>query len=61
MFTKKEVKKDLKEVFNLNNRIYNYDASPDINLIETPLNINQKILNSLKKKSINFLKSNLFS
>ena len=57
----KERFNSLKEVFNLNNRIYNYDSSPDINLLETPLNVNQKILNSLKKKSINFLKTNLIS
>ena len=57
----KERFNSLKELFNLNNRIYNYDDSPDIHLLETPLNINQKFLKSLKKKSINFLKSNLFS
>jgi hypothetical protein len=56
----KERFNSLKEVFNLNNRIYNYDSSPDITLLDTPLNINKKILNSLKKKSIYFLKSNLF-
>ena len=57
----KERFNSLKEVFNLDNRIYNYDTSPNINLLETPLNVNQKFLNSLKKKSIKFLKSNLFS
>ena len=49
----------LKEVFNLGNRIVAHDSTPDINLLEIPLNINKNLLNSLKKKSIFFLKKNL--
>lgn len=50
----------LKEIFNLHNRIFNFDSNPDINLLEKPLKINKNILNYLKKQSIRFLKSNLF-
>ena len=55
----KERFNSLKEIFNLQNRIVNYDSYPDINLLEEPLNIDMKYLYSLKKKSIHFLKSNL--
>ena len=51
----------LKEIFHLNGRIFEIKSSPNINLIEKPLIINKRILNSLKKKSINFLKKNLKS
>lgn len=50
----------LKEIFNLHNRIINYDSYPDIRLLEKPLKINKNMLTSLKKKSIRFLKKNLF-
>ena len=50
----------LKEIFNLHNRIINYDSYPDIKLLKRPLLINKNILNSLKKRSIRFLKDNLF-
>ena len=50
----------LKEVFNLTNRIIYKNYSPDINLLNEPLKINKNILKNLKKKSIHFLKSNLF-
>ena len=56
----KERFNNLKEIFNLENRIVYEDSSPDINLLEKPLNINRNALNSLKKKSIHFLKENLF-
>ena len=56
----KERFNSLKEIFNISNRIFSEKTNPDINLIETPLNINKKILNTLKKKSLNFLKNNLF-
>jgi len=49
----------LKEVFNLTERIFELESNPDIKLLEKPLKINQTILNSLKMKSINFLKRNL--
>ena len=50
----------LKEIFNLQDRIVSYNSSPDYNLLEKPLKINKNLLNYLKKKSIRFLKSNLF-
>ena len=50
----------LKEIFNLQDRIVSYNSSPDYNLIEKPLKINKNLINYLKKKSIRFLKSNLF-
>ena len=56
----KERFNNLKEIFNLHNRIINDNSYPDINLLEKPLDINKNILNSLKKKSIRFLKANLF-
>ena len=49
----------LKEVFNLSERIFEIESNPDIKLLEKPLKINKAILNSLKMKSINFLKRNL--
>ena len=51
----------LKEIFNLSNRIIdsNSKSIPDYKLLEIPLNINKSLLNSLKTKSINFLKKNL--
>ena len=48
--------------------MFNEDENPDFNLIiqylikkilKKPLNINQKILNKLRQKSIKFLKGNL--
>ena len=51
---------NLKEIFNINNRIYFQNSSPNINLLEIPLKINKKNLKTLKKKSIHFLKANLF-
>jgi len=61
----------LKDIFNLTERIFELKSNPDnpnnpvipvnpdIKLLEKPLKINQKVLNSLKMKSINFLKRNL--
>ena len=49
----------LKKLFNIGNRIFEYNQFPDVNLLTTPLNINTKIMNSLKIHSINFLKKNL--
>ena len=53
--------KTLKEIFKLDNRIININDSADISMLENHLKINKNILNSLKKKSINFLKRNLNS
>ena len=49
----------LKEVFNLQKRIYDCQSNPDPKILDIPLNINQKVLRKLKIKSINFLKQNL--
>ena len=49
----------LKEEFNLSDRMFDLKSKPNINLLEKPLIINKKVLNSLKKKSIQFLKRNL--
>lgn len=49
----------LKKILNLENRIVNDNIVPNISLLTTPLKINNNILNSLKDKSINFLKKNL--
>jgi hypothetical protein len=51
----------LNEIFNISNRIYNLNDTPDINILETPLFLNKTLFNSLKKKSINFLKKNLIN
>ena len=50
----------LKEIFNVSNRILYKNYKPDINLLEEPLKINKKYIKYLKKKSIKFLKYNLF-
>ena len=50
---------NLKDLFNLNNRIFEYNSTPNIDILEKPLNINKYILQKLKKKSIDFLKKNL--
>lgn len=49
----------LKETLEIKNRIFEYNQYPDINLLTLPLNINRSLINSLKIKSINFLKKNL--
>ena len=49
----------LKEIFNLDDRLFEINSNPNIKLLEAPLIINKKLLNSLKMKSIQFLKRNL--
>ena len=49
----------LKEIFSIENRIYDINLEPDITLLQKPLYLNMKIYNSLKKKSIQFLIKNL--
>ena len=49
----------LKKIFKLDDRILNINDTAKISLLETPLEINKNVLNSLKRKSINFLKRNL--
>ena len=51
----------LKYVFNLKNRIFGYKYIPNIELLETPLNINKYLIEKLKKRSITFLKRNLIN
>ena len=48
------------ELFNINNRIFAYNSIPNLELLETPLNISKNHLKKLKKNSINFLKRNLY-
>ena len=52
--------KTLKEIFNIQNRIYDWNSKPDLKLLDIPLNINKTLLNSLRAQSINFLKNSLF-
>jgi polysaccharide pyruvyl transferase WcaK-like protein len=49
----------LKEIFNLQNRIYDWNSTADLKLLDIPLDINKTVLSSLKTQSINFLKNNL--
>jgi len=49
----------LKSIFKLGNRIIEYNEQPDINLLKTPLNINETFLELMKYQSINYLKKNL--
>lgn len=49
----------LGSLFNVSERIVEVGEYLDLNLLKKPLNINQKLLNKLKKESINFLKENL--
>ena len=49
----------LKKSLKIENRIFNYDQMPDIDLLTKPLDINYTLIDSLKYQSINFLKKNL--
>jgi polysaccharide pyruvyl transferase WcaK-like protein len=49
----------LKNIFNFKNRIIEYNEHPDINLLKTPLNINETFMELMKNQSINYLKKNL--
>ena len=51
--------KNLDEIFNIKNRIFNLKSFPSILLLNEPLIINETKLISLKKESINYLKNNL--
>ena len=51
----------LKEIFEIENRFYDINSYPDITLLDKPLNIKFTKYNSLKKKSIRFLKRNLIN
>ena len=49
----------LRKIFKLGDRIIDSFDSPNIDLLLSPLNINQTLFNSLKNSSINFLEKNL--
>lgn len=49
----------LKNALQIKGRFFEYNQTPDIKLLTTPLEINIKLLNSLRIKSINYLKYNL--
>ena len=47
----------LKEIFNIKNRIIEFNQKPNFNLLVTPLKIKRKVLKSLQAQSINFIKT----
>jgi hypothetical protein len=49
----------LRNIFNFEDRIIEYNEVPDINLLKTPLNINKTLMELMKNQSINYLKKNL--
>ena len=49
----------LVKTFHINNRIFEKNQFPNVNLLNTPLNINYTLFNLLKKQSIDYLKKNL--
>ena len=49
----------LEYIFGVKNRIYDIRSEPDITLLEKPLYLNMNIFNIMKKKSFQFLKTNL--
>ena len=49
----------LNEIFNINNRIFEYNETPPVFLLKKSLNINNKKLIKLKRDSIQYLKKNL--
>ena len=55
----KERFNSLKEIFDIENRLFDINSKPDIALLEKGLNLNMTIFDSLKKESIKFLKNNL--
>ena len=49
----------LGKLLGVRKRVFEYNENPNVDLLTTPLNINITILNSLKAKSINYIKKNL--
>ena len=49
----------LKEIFNIENRIFLYNERPNVNLLTLPLDIDKNLIDTLKAKSIDYLKKNL--
>ena len=50
---------NLDMIFNIRNRIFEYNSIPPVSLLSTPLVINKKNLILLKRESIRYLKKNL--
>lgn len=58
--TKEDIRfQTLKEIFNSGNRFFDIKSNIDLKFLEIPLKINKNLINSLKKKSINYLKKNI--
>lgn len=49
----------LKEIFNIGNRVFGSISNIDFNMLEIPLKIDKNLFNSLKTKSINYLKKHI--
>ena len=58
-FNAKERFKSLGNLFDIKDRLIENDKAPNYFQLIKPLNINYKLLNELKMKSINFIKKNL--
>ena len=62
IFIKKNVDsrfQTLKEIFNIGNMIFGSISNIDYNMLEIPLKIDKNLINSLKTKSINYLKKHI--
>ena len=57
--TGKERMISLGKLFGCENRIFNYNESPNYKLLNTSLKINDTLINLLRIESINFIKKNL--
>jgi len=49
----------LKKTFKIENRIFEYNKMPNVDLLTKPLTINYTLIDNLKLQSINYLKKNL--
>lgn len=49
----------LGKLLSVENRFFNIDEKPDVNLLATPLYVNHSIIKELRIKSINFIKKSL--
>ena len=58
-YNSKERYSSLGNLFGINDRLFERAQPPNYSLLMQPLNINYTILNELRTKSINFLKTNL--
>ena len=55
----KERLKSLGKLLSVENRFFNKNGKPDVNLLTIPLNVNYSIIKELRNKSITFIKKNL--